>query len=282
MPFPVDEIFTEVGIGGRIRPPAYGLRKGSEGIVFHTTEGADASRAAAYSTARFQRDTMFSSYHFIVYDGGLLLTVPYLESAGSLATGGEFWAPGRYPWLQQLFSPAAYADPNAYLLAISLSGRTGVFKANGYPPNMVDTCARLVIWFEQSAWGADNAVLCNHLNWQTDRSDPGLGLIDLVLQRYNEILNPSPPVPIPTPTPIPVPIPTPVPVPVPTPIPDPIPDPTPIPVPVPIPVDNYLSGVEAGRTNERLRWMNWKNTHPMSPQSANVRSWITWLRKFPK
>lgn len=197
MAFPTDDIF--------LGPPTYGLRKGTAGVVLHTTEGAGTSRDAALATARWQRDTGNSSYNFIVYDGGVLLTVPYLEASGSLTLKrtNPPWAPERYPWIRTMLGEAAYADPNAYLVAISLSGKTGEFVANGYPPNMVETTARLIKWIEDQAWGNDNLVLTNHYHWQTDRSDPGVPFMDLVLARYAALLTPPAPAPAPTPAPPP-------------------------------------------------------------------------------
>ena len=107
MAFPTDDIL--------LGAPSYGPRKGTEGIVWHTTEGADESRTSAVNTASWQATpgATTGSYNWIIYDGGLLLTVPYLEASGGLATGvAPYWQPGRYPFLRQLLSPAAYADPN--------------------------------------------------------------------------------------------------------------------------------------------------------------------------
>lgn len=191
------------------RPASFGRRKGSEGIVWHTTEGAGTRRQDAVATAVWQR-TNPGSYNWLIYDPatdprGLLLTVPYLEASGGLNPASAAWAPGRYPWLKQLLSPAAYADPNAYLLNVAFSGRTadlvaGLRADRADVVGMVDVAARLTLWVEREAWGADNQVFSGHLHWQTNRSDPGQPLIDAILARYAELLKPAPP-PAPTPPP---------------------------------------------------------------------------------
>lgn len=191
MTFPTDQI--ELGA------PNYGPRKGTRGIVFHTTEGTDASEAAALATVKWQGtagNTSGGSYHFVLYDKplGAILSVPYRDIAGSVSpAASRRWPRDKYPFIPDLVGEAAFADPNAYLLAISLSGKTSVFRDNGYPPNMVDTAARLVIWAEsQEGWPAD-MPLTAHYQWNTSRTDPGTGFIDLVLARYAEIKNPSSP-----------------------------------------------------------------------------------------
>ena len=191
MAFPTDDIL--------LGPRAYGARKGHEGIVYHTTEGSGPSRAAAVATAKEQSagGSLYAgggSYNFIIYDGGVLLTVPYLESAGSLTLKrtNPPWAPK--PWLKDMLSPAAYLDPNAYLMAISFSGKAADLAAGKYPANMIDSAARLLIWFEQSDFGANNAIVMGHADWQSDKSDPGAGVVDKILARYSEIQNPPVPV----------------------------------------------------------------------------------------
>lgn len=177
-------------------PATFGPRKGTEGIVWHTTEGSGFSRAAAVATAEWQKRNP-GSYNWIIYDGGLLLTVPYLEASGGLNPASASWAPGRFPWLKQLLSPAAYADPNAYLLNVAFSGRTADILAGKMPPNMYETAARLTKWVEEQAWGKDNAVFSGHLHWQTNRSDPGQATIDRILSEYARLFQPpaTPPPP---------------------------------------------------------------------------------------
>lgn len=186
--FPTDQII--------LGAPNYGVRKGTAGIVFHTTEGADASEAAALATVRWQGspgNASGGSYHFVLYDKplGAILSVPYKDIAGSVnPSPSRRWSRDKYPWMPELLGEAAYADPNAYLLAISLSGKTGVFREQGYPPNMVDTAAHLVIWAEEQPGWPDNMPLTAHFQWNTLRSDPGPAFIDLVLARYREIKHP--------------------------------------------------------------------------------------------
>ena len=191
MTFPTDDIL--------LGPKSFGLRKGHEGIIWHTTEAAGPTRAHAVGTANWQK-TNPGSYNFIIYDGGVLLTVPYLEASGGVNPASSAWAPNRYAWLKQLHSPAAFADPNAYLMNVAFSGRMVDLKAGNYPANMIDTAARLIIWFEGTNWGKDNSVHSAHSDWQSNRSDPGSGVITRILARYNEIKNPPAPKPVPPPT----------------------------------------------------------------------------------
>lgn len=181
MAFPVDDIY--------LGPKSFGARKGHEGIIWHTTEGTGPSRAAAVATANWQK-TNPGSYNFIIYDGGILLTVPYLEASGGVNPASPAWAPERYPWLKQLHSPAAYADPNAYLMNVAFSGKSAELKAGNYPANMIDTAARLILWFEGTAWGKNDSVHSAHSDWQSNRSDPGSGVITKILARYNELKTP--------------------------------------------------------------------------------------------
>jgi hypothetical protein len=183
MTFPTDDIY--------LGPASFGLRKGHEGIIWHTTEGAGPSRAAAVATANWQK-TNPGSYNFIIYDGGILLTVPYLEASGGVNPASPAWAPERYAWVKQMHSAAAYADPNAYLMNVAFSGKSAELKAGNYPANMIDTAAKLIIWFEGTAWGKDNSVHSAHSDWQSNRTDPGSGVITKILARYQALKTPSP------------------------------------------------------------------------------------------
>ncbi len=169
-------------------PATFGARKGTEGIIWHTTEAAGFSRSAAVSTAEWQKSNP-GSYNWIIYDGGLLLTVPYLEASGGVNPASPAWAPERYPWLKQMLSPAAYADPNAYLLNVAFSGRTADILAGKMPPNMYETAARLTKWVEEQAWGKDDQVFSGHLHWQSNRSDPGQPTIDRILSEYARLFS---------------------------------------------------------------------------------------------
>lgn len=172
MPFPTDDIL--------LGAPSYGRRKGTEGVIWHTTEGTNASRTAAVATARWQATpgTTTGSYAWIIYDGGLLLTVPYLEASGGVNPGSSAWAPHRYPFLKQQLSAAAYADPNAYLVNIAFSGKTAVFRDVGIPDNMIATARRLVEWLED-LFGR-SMVQSGHLMYQTNRSDPSMRVLSLI------------------------------------------------------------------------------------------------------
>ena len=179
MAFPTDELL--------LGAPSYGLRRGTEGIVWHTTEAADASKASALGTARWQATpgATTGSYNWIIYDGGLLLTVPFLEASGGMATGqAPYWAPHRYPFLKQQLSLSAYADPNAFLLNVAFSGKTAVFRDQGIPQNMIDTAAALTKWVEAQAWSSRVLIHSGHMHWQTNRSDPSQQVLDAIARTY--------------------------------------------------------------------------------------------------
>lgn len=178
MTFPTDDIL--------LGPAAFGPRKGTEGIVWHTTEAADASRASAVGTRNWQLANP-GSYNWIIYDGGLLLTVPYLEASGGVNPASPAWAPSRYPFLRQNLSPAAYADPNAYLLNVAFSGKTAVFRDQGMPANMLDTAVRLTKWLEAQPWTRKPLLHCGHMHWQSNRSDPSQAVLDRIESLYRGI-----------------------------------------------------------------------------------------------
>lgn len=205
MAFPVDEI-----VWG---PRAYGLRKGTEMVVMHSTEGAGPSRANALATIQQQSPggSLYAgggSYHWIVYDGGAIMTVGYMDSAGSLTsdhtppsaisprTGKPgVWAPK--DWVKGVLSAAAEADTNAYVITICFSGKAADLAAGKYPANMFDTAAKIIRWIEQQTWAPDNINVAAHADFQTNRSDPGAGVVDKVLARYAALYNPPAPAPAP-------------------------------------------------------------------------------------
>jgi hypothetical protein len=173
--FPVDDIL--------LGPASFGPRKGTEGIIWHTTEGTDASRASAVSTANWQKSNP-GSYGWIIYDGGLLLTVPYLEASGGVNPASLSWAPFRFPFLRALLSSAAYADPNAYLVNVAFSGKTAVFRDVGMPQNMIDTAVQLTRWIEAQPWSRTPLVHSGHMHWQQNRSDPSQVVLDRIAAAY--------------------------------------------------------------------------------------------------
>ena len=180
MAFPTDHIATGA--------PTYGLRKGHEGIIFHTDEGnfentiVGGKRLATWQAS--SANTSGGSYNFIVTKEGVVLSVPYLEASGGV-TGARVagvWDVEQH--VQGYLTHAAWNDPNAYLLNVCMLGKTAFYEANGWPAEMIDLAARLVIWFEDSNWGADNAFLCNHEDFQLNRSDPGQKFLPLLMERY--------------------------------------------------------------------------------------------------
>lgn len=197
MAFPTDEV-----VWG---PQSYGPRKGTEMVVMHTTEGAGPTRQNALDTIRLQSPggSLYAgggSYHWIIYDGGLIQTVGYLDSAGSLTANHTppptgVWAPK--DWIKAALSDAAEADTNAYVITICFSGKAAALSAGQYPANMIDTAAKLIRWIEQQPWAPDNINVASHSDFQSNRSDPGAGVVDRVLARYTELYNPPAPVPPP-------------------------------------------------------------------------------------
>lgn len=194
MAFPTDDIF----LVDNTPQHNWGLRPATKGVILHTTEGSGPTRADALATARWQNDNP-GSYNFIIYDGGVLLTVPYKEACGALNPNNEYFHPERFPWLREMLGAAAYNDPTMYHLQFAFSGKARRLAAGDYPDNMIDTAARLIIWAEDSDWANDNLVLSAHAHWSTNRSDPGAGVLEKVLARIAEIRAPEPtPEPAPT------------------------------------------------------------------------------------
>lgn len=197
MPFPTDDLFLLDN-----DPQHYfGKRPGTDGVIFHTTEGSGPSRDAALATARWQNGVP-GSYNFIIYDstspgakGGALLTIPYDEACGGINPGGGFWAPEA--WLKEALPARAFADPTMFHLQLSFSGKTDELQAGKYPRNMITTAAKLVIWAEDRYGKV--LVLSKHEDWQSNRSDPGIGVLERVkreMARLRAGEPEPPPVPI--------------------------------------------------------------------------------------
>lgn len=183
MVWPVDDVM--------LGPRSWGKRPSTNGIIFHTTEYADASRASAVQCARDQaRRTADGgwaqpgSYNFIIYDGGLLLCVPYREGSGGVNPNSDFWDPDA--WLKEMLPGRAFRDPTMHHLQIAFSGKAKRLAAGSYSANMLRTAARLVAWAERAGWGRDDLILSGHMHWQSNRSDPGAGVIDRILELYEE------------------------------------------------------------------------------------------------
>lgn len=198
--------------------PDYGAMKGQEGLVFHTPENTGPTVEEALATAEWQaaeRNTSGGSYHGILgHDDELgpmsdwqawvlVKSVPFNRIAGSMTSRRDaIWAPGRFPWLAQLLSDAAYADPNAYLHALSLSGKAAWWSAKlstpaGYAEvrGAIVALARWVRRLEREF--KYDSVLSLHRHWQTNRSDPdGLNFADLVLDEYEQLGQAQEPAPV--------------------------------------------------------------------------------------
>lgn len=174
-------------------PPQGGPRLGTVGICWHTTEPQDPLKQSlvdAIATARWQSDpaknTQQGSYNWIVARDGVVLTVPPNSVAWGVNPSSSAWSPAAF--LSEHLSPRALKRPNHYLLNIAVQGRTDWFNQNGYPPETVTNCALLTRWLE--ATYAMDAFFCGHMNWQSNRFDPGPKLIPAVLIRYSQVTTP--------------------------------------------------------------------------------------------
>lgn len=189
-----------------------------EGWAIHTPENTDPSLTSAKGIAAWQAstgNTSGGSYHGIIGHEGtdtattctlpahwtMVRSVPWNGFAGGISSNRDpaVWQPDRYPQLRQHLSAAAFADPNAYLHQISISGKA-VQYANGYPLGLVTRLAQWLVTLE-NAYSYD-ALLTLHRHWQANRSDPGpLNLPDLLLAEYRRITaTGTTPTPTPTPT----------------------------------------------------------------------------------
>lgn len=174
----------------------FGKRKGHEGIIWHTSEYPDFSRASAERCIRDQINGQPGSYNIHIFDGGAFLAVPYLEASGGINPFSPYWKPET--WMKSFLSPAAWGDPAAYLMQVVFTGRAHDIEAGKMPDNMWQTAAKITKWFEASSWGKDNAVMLGHKNFQTNRYDPGKGTIEKIIQVYQKLTAPT----VPEPTPV--------------------------------------------------------------------------------
>lgn len=187
MTWPVDDIY----LLDNTPQHNWGPRPATDGVILHTTEGSGPTRTDALATAQWQQSNP-GSYNFIIYDadsagskGGVLLTIPYKEACGGINPASPYWNPE--PWLKDLLPARAFADPTMYHLQLSFSGKAAALSAGKYPDNMIVTAARLIKWAEESDWAADNLVVSAHAHWQDNRSDPGAGVLDRVLDAYEQL-----------------------------------------------------------------------------------------------
>ena len=183
----------------RYGAPDYGARKGTVAVVLHTTEGGT-GRAGALGTAAWQAtagNTSGGSYHEIWgVDGDVVTavrTVPAAHIAGSISTRRDaVWIADTDAELREFMGAAAVADPNAYLYAISIAGTTAGYDKAGWPKALVDALALRLRQLEKS-YGIPDMFVCGHYRFQTNRTDPGLKLIPLVVESYQRQFGPSAP-----------------------------------------------------------------------------------------
>lgn len=189
--------------------PSYGPLGRPEGFGFHTPENVDHTLAQAIAIARWQAstgNTSGGSYMGILGWNGrapmsdpmawtMVRSVPWNVACGGLSGNhtpppAGSWAPGRYPWIAEFLSDAAYADPNRFLQQISISGKAAWWSsklstAAGYAEirGAMIALARWIKVLEQ-AYSFD-AVLTLHRHWQTNRTDPGpVNFADRVFEEY--------------------------------------------------------------------------------------------------
>jgi hypothetical protein len=78
---------------------------------------------------------------------------------------------------------AAQRDPNKYLRQYAIAGRTADLVRDGYPPQLLAAGVAIVREDERRHPGAD-PVQTMHLEWQTNRSDPGREWVPSLLAAY--------------------------------------------------------------------------------------------------
>lgn len=179
--------------------PDYGPRKGTVAIVLHTTEGAT-GKAGALSTATWQanpaQNPSGGSYHYILgVDGDVVTAVKtvYREHiAGSISRRRDsVWIADTDRELLAYMGAAAVADPNSFVIAISIAGRTAYYDANGWPPALVNGLAMLIRHLEV-AYNIPDIFVTNHYRFQSNRSDAGRKLTPLVMSEYQRLYAPKP------------------------------------------------------------------------------------------
>lgn len=183
--------------------PDYGTRKGTVAAVLHTTEGSGRTKAAALATAQWQAtsgNTSGGSYHYILGQDGDVVTavrsVRIDHIAGSISTRRDaIWIADTDTELRQFMGSAAVADPNSYVIAISIQGQVAWFNQNGWPKAMVDAIALLLRQLEQR-YSIKDIYVCGHYRFQSNRTDPGLKLIPAVISSYERQFRTPDPSPV--------------------------------------------------------------------------------------
>lgn len=190
----------------RYGAPDYGTRKGTKGIILHTTEGSGRTKAAALATAVWQAgtgNTSGGSYNYILgIDGDVVTAVRSVHpdhAAGGISTRRDsVWQP--WQELYDFMGATAVADPNAWVCQIAIQGQVAWYEANGWPQAMVDAIAMLIKQLE-NRYSIPDIYVGAHYMFQTNRTDPGLKLIPLVIDSYIRQFR-SAPVPAPAPAPV--------------------------------------------------------------------------------
>lgn len=182
----------------RMGAPDYGKRKGTVAVVLHTTEG-DPGRKGAIATATWQAtagNTSGGSYHEIIGEDGdtitVVRTVPFTHIAGSISTRRDsIWIADDDPQLTEMMGAAAVADPNAYVYAISIAGRTKDF--NNKVSRALATGIARRLHRAEKRFDVKNIFVCGHYRFQSNRSDPGKLMIPAALEQYERLYNKTAP-----------------------------------------------------------------------------------------
>lgn len=189
----------------KLGPRDWGVRPTTAGFIFHTDEysghdRATALRVIADQSRRGPGGTWIQpgSYNLHIHytDGkvGVIEAVPVRHASGGINPASPYWNPD--PWLRDLLPPAAFADPTMHHIQIVFTGKVASLVAalddgRAWARAMIERAAQIVQAVERTSWGADNAVLSGHRNWQDNKTDPGAGTIDRILDRYDALTDGS-------------------------------------------------------------------------------------------
>lgn len=185
----------------RFGPRDWGARPTTAGFIFHTDEYGDHDRATALrviadQSRRGPGGTWIQpgSYNLHIHytDGkvGVIEAVPVRHASGGINPASPFWNPDE--WLRELLPAAAFRDPTMHHVQVVFTGSVArlvpaLKDGKAWARAMVERAAELVQAVEGTAWGADNLILSGHRNWQDNKTDPGAGTIDRILDRYDAL-----------------------------------------------------------------------------------------------
>jgi hypothetical protein len=173
----IRQTFTFTGAGEDFGPRSFGL------VTAHTTESPynKLSVSDAVVLARWQdRPDILGSYNDLICIDGILSTVPASHASGGINPASLDWHPEA--WLYEVMSPEMVRNPNYFTRNVSFMGSKLWFDNNGWPPAMIDNFVTVML--EEEARMGRPAVLTDHEDFQTNRSDAGPIAHSLISQRY--------------------------------------------------------------------------------------------------